>query len=241
MNTNSNSYTFIYAAIMVVLVAAILSITAIALKPFQNKNIEIEKKSNILTSINKGLDADKATDKTAYIEQQYSKYVTKSYVINSNGQTIDGVNAFEVDLGKEIDKPANQRYLPVFECTDDDGSLKYVLPIRGKGLWGPIWGYVALQSDMNTIYGTNFDHKGETPGLGAEISQRWFQTPFNGKKIFDSTGKFVSIEVVKGGTTPENLHGVDAISGGTITSKGLQAMLYDNLSLYQNFLKNKNH
>lgn len=239
MDTNSNKYTFIYAAVMVIIAATILSTAAIALKPFQEKNIEIEKKANILTSVNKGLEADKADNKDAYIENEYKKYITKSYIVNVKGAKVDG-DAFHVDLHEQQAVPVENRKLPVFECKDDDGSIKYVLPVRGKGLWGPIWGYIALKDDMNTIYGATFDHKGETPGLGAEINQEWFQKPFSGKQIFDENGKFVSIAVVKGGADPKDIHGVDAISGGTITSKGLQAMLKDNLSLYENFLKNQN-
>jgi Na+-transporting NADH:ubiquinone oxidoreductase subunit C len=226
-----------YAAVMVIIAAAILSGAAIVLKKPQQKNVEIEKKSNILTSVNKGLDAGNVEDKTTYIETEYAKYITNSYVVNSKGDKLEG-NAFTVDLHKELAKPEDQRNLPVFECRDDDGTIKYVLPVRGKGLWGPIWGYVALENDMNTVYGANFDHKGETPGLGAEINQKAFSDPFTGKKIFDETGNFVSIQVVKGGATPGDIHGVDAISGGTITSKGLEDMLKDNLSLYENFLKN---
>jgi Na+-transporting NADH:ubiquinone oxidoreductase subunit C len=226
-----------YAAVMVIIAAAILSGAAIVLKKPQQKNVEIEKKSNILTSVNKGLDAGNVADKTTYIETEYAKYITNSYVVNSKGDKVEG-NAFTVDLHKELAKPEDQRNLPVFECRDDDGTIKYVLPVRGKGLWGPIWGYVALENDMNTVYGANFDHKGETPGLGAEINQKAFSEPFTGKKIFDESGKFVSVQVVKGGATPGDMHGVDAISGGTITSKGLEDMLKDNLSLYENFLKN---
>lgn len=240
MDTNSNKYTFMYAAIMVIIAAAILSSAAIVLKKPQQKNVEIEKKSNILTSVNKGLDAANAADKNTYIEAEYEKYINESFVVNTSGERIEG-DAFIVDLHKESAKADSEKQLPVFVCHDDDGSIKYVLPVRGKGLWGPIWGYVALESDMNTIYGANFDHKGETPGLGAEINQGWFQAPFKGKKLFDETGKFVSIRVVKGGATPGDLHGVDAVSGGTITSKGLEAMLHDNLSLYEKFLKNKNN
>lgn len=240
MDTNKNSYTFIYAAVMVIIAAAILSSAAIVLKKPQQKNIEIEKKSNILTSVKKGLEADKADNKAAYIESEYSKYITNSYCVNVDGEKVDG-DAFTIDLHKELALPKNEIKLPVFECKDDDGSIKYVLPVRGKGLWGPIWGYIALESDMNTIFGATFDHKGETPGLGAEINQPWFQKPFAGKKLFDDNGKFVSIEVVKGGAAPDDIHGVDAISGGTITSKGLQKMLKDNLSLYVNFLKNQNN
>ncbi len=238
MNTNSNSYTFIYAAVMVIVVVAILSSAAIALKPRQMKNIEIEKKANILNSVNKGKDAGNVEDKQAYIEKEYDKYITDSYVVNSKGEKIDG-NAFTVDLHKEQAKPLEDRKLPVFVCTEDDGIKKYILPLRGKGLWGPIWGYLALDADMNTVYGVVFDHKGETPGLGAEISTKWFQKPFIGKQIFDKDNKLVSIEVVKGGADKNDIHGVDAISGGTITSKGVQQMLIDNLDTYKNFLKNK--
>ncbi len=240
MNTNSNSYTFIYAAIMVTIVAAILSTTAIALKPRQSKNVEIEKKSNILTTVNKGLEAADAEDKGIYVETEFDKYITNSYIVNSKGEKVEG-DAFTVDLNKEQAKDIEIQKLPVFECKEDDGSIKYILPIRGKGLWGPIWGYVALEDDMNTIYGAVFDHKGETPGLGAEINTGWFQKPFIGKKLFDESGKFVSIMVVKGGASPDDMHGVDAISGGTITSKGLEDMLKDNLSIYESFLKNQNN
>jgi len=240
MDTNSNKYTFMYAAIMVVIAAAILSSAAIGLKPRQDKNIEIEKKQNILTSVNKGLNAANAADKTTYIETEYAKYITNKYIVNTKGDKVEG-DAFTVDLHKEQAVAVEARKLPVFECKDDDGSIKYVLPIRGKGLWGPIWGYIALENDMNTIFGANFDHKGETPGLGAEINQKWFSKPFSGKKLFDESGKFVSIQVVKGGADANDIHGVDAISGGTITSKGLEAMLHDNLSLYENFLKNQNN
>lgn len=238
MNTNSNSYTFIYAAIMVIIVAAILSTTAIALKPKQSKNVEIEKKSNILTSVRQGQEAATAADKAAYVEQEYDKFISNSYVVNSKGEKIEG-DAFTIDLHKELAKDVEKRSLPVFESKTTEGSTLYVLPVRGTGLWGPIWGYIALEEDMNTIFGAIFDHKGETPGLGAEINTTWFQEPFTGKKILDESGNLVSIQVVKGGAASDDTHGVDAISGGTITSKGLEKMLIDNLSVYESFIKNK--
>lgn len=225
---------------MVTIVAAILSATAIALKPKQSKNVEIEKKSNILTSVRQGLDAANVEDKATYIEEEYAKFITTSYVVNSKGEKIEG-DAFTIDLHKELAKSIEERSLPVFESKTEDGSALYVLPVRGKGLWGPIWGYLALQDDMNTVFGAIFDHKGETPGLGAEINTEWFQSPFTGKKIFDESGKLVSITVVKGGARPDDIHGVDAISGGTITSKGLERMLIDNLSVYESFIKNQNN
>ena len=188
MDKNSNVYTFIYASGMVILVAAILSIAAINLKPFQNKNIEIEKKQNILASVN-----IKATALDA--EKIYAEKIVNSFVVNNKGEKIDG-DAFTVDLKKEHAKPVDQQLLPVFECKADDG-MKYIVPLRGTGLWGPIWGYIALDSDMSTIYGASFDHQGETPGLGAEIATLAFQEQFKGKQIYDDQGKLVSITVAK--------------------------------------------
>lgn len=231
MNRNSNTYTFIYAAVMVILVAAILASVSMALKPLQNRNKEIEKEQNILTSVN-------ITSSTANAAQLFKENIKKEYVVNSKGEIVEGVDAFTVDLKKEHTKPVEQRNLPVFECQTDDG-LKYIFPVRGTGLWGPIWGFVSLNDDMNTIYGANFDHEGETPGLGAEISTAAFQAQFNGKKLFDESGKLVSITVTKAGQEAPEEHKVDGISGGTITSKGLQNMLLDDFTSYNKFLIEK--
>ena len=142
-----------------------------------------------------------------------------------------------LNLNAEIRKPQEERDYPVFVYVNESGAKKYVVPVRGKGLWGPIWGYIALNDDLNTIYGAVFDHKGETPGLGAEINTEWFQEPFTGKTLFDENGEFVSIEVVKGGADPSDPHGVDAISGGTITSKALEEMILDCLTGYVKHFK----
>ena len=230
MNKNGNSYTFIYASVMVVVVAALLSAAAISLKPKQVKNAEIEKKQNILASVH--IEAT-ATD----AESLYEQNIQKAYVVNAAGEEVPG-DAFSVDLKKERSKPLEQRILPVFECQTPEG-LKYILPLRGTGLWGPIWGYLALNEDLNTIYGVNFDHQGETPGLGAEINTPAFQEPFRGKTIFDAAGKLVAIIVAKSNETAPAEHKVDAISGGTITSKGLQQMLLDDLTSYEKFITRK--
>jgi Na+-transporting NADH:ubiquinone oxidoreductase subunit C len=230
MDRNSNNYTFIYASVMVILVAAILSIAAISLKPFQKKNTEIEKKQNILASVNIQTNAKNA-------EQVYQEKIRTSYVVNSKGEVVEG-DAFSIDLRLQKTKPLEQRQLPVFECMTEEG-LKYIFPLRGAGLWGPIWGYIALDEDLNTIYGANFDHQGETPGLGAEISTPAFEDPFKGKKIFDTSGKLVAITVAKSSESAPEQHKVDAISGGTITSKGLEQMLLDDLKSYQNFITRK--
>jgi len=230
MDRNSNNYTFIYASVMVILVAAVLSFAAMSLKPRQQKNTEIEKKQNILASVN-----IQTTAKNA--EEIYARNIVNSYVVNVQGEVVEG-DAFSIDLRVQKTKPMEQRNLPVFECNTDEG-LKYIFPLRGAGLWGPIWGYIALNEDLNTIYGANFDHQGETPGLGAEISTPAFQEPFKGKTIFDATGKLVSIIVAKSNEQAPAEHKVDAISGGTITSKGLEQMLLDDLKSYQNFITRK--
>ncbi len=233
MKNFSNTYIFIFSTVMVVLVALLLSLAAMQLKPFQDKNIEVEKKQNILASLRIESTTKNAVD-------LYAKYITDSYVINNKGEKQDGVVAFDVDLKTELEKAASQRLLPVFVGTLDDQSKAYSLPVRGKGLWGPIWGYVSVKPDMNTIYGVTYDHQGETPGLGAEIATKGFQEPFMGKTLFKDSTDFVSIQVEKGGAKKDDPHAVDAISGGTITSKGLQAMLDSCLVQYKTyFIKNR--
>lgn len=233
MKNFSNTYIFIFSTVMVILVALLLSMAAMQLKPFQDKNIEVEKKQNILSSLRIESTTKNAVD-------LYAKYITDSYVINNKGEKQDGVVAFDVDLKTELEKAASQRLLPVFVGTLDDQSKAYSLPVRGKGLWGPIWGYVSVKPDMNTIYGVTYDHQGETPGLGAEIATKGFQEPFSGKTLFKDSTDFVSIQVEKGGAKKDDPHAVDAISGGTITSKGLQAMLDSCLVQYKTyFIKNR--
>ncbi len=236
MNTQNNTYTFLYAAIMVVVVAALLSFAAMSLKPMQDKNVEVEKKKSILSSVSLGLDADEKENKNSYIEKLYDKYITDSYIVNSKGEKVKG-EAFTVDLKKELDKPVEERKLPVYVSKQDDGTKNFILPVRGKGLWGPIWGYIALKNDYNTIVGASFDHKSETPGLGAEINTTEFEQQFIGKKLFDKDNEFVSIDVVKGGAPDDDPHAVDAISGGTITSNGLDAMLEECLGSYETYFK----
>ncbi len=228
INVQSNLYTFVYASIMVILVALGLSLTYTKLKPLQQQNILKEKQQSILKSIGVVCSRDEAPE-------MFKKYIVDSYVVNVEGEKIPGADAFSINLAEEMKKPLKERQLPVY-VAKKDGKTYYIFPVYGKGLWGPIWGYVALEDDLNTIYGVTFDHKGETPGLGAEIATDWFQEQFKGKKILDENGNFVSIAVVKGGAPEGDEHAVDAISGGTITSKGLEAMLRDCLSAYVNFM-----
>jgi Na+-transporting NADH:ubiquinone oxidoreductase subunit C len=229
MDVNKNSYTFGFAVVMVVIVASLLAVAAISLKPFQQKNIIAEKRQNILTTI--GIDVSREAAAAAY-EQN----ITDSYVLNYKGEVTEGV-AFDVDLGVEVKKDVEDQQLPVF-VSEKDGMKTYILPMRGKGLWGPIWGYLALKDDMSTISGAVFDHKSETPGLGAEISLGWFQEPFIGKTIYDGEN-LVSVKVVKGGAKEDDMHGVDGISGGTITSDGVTKMLSERLNMYSPYLELK--
>lgn len=213
---------------MVVAVAALLSLAATLLQPAQEKNLEIEKKKSMLESI--GVPATRENT-----VELYAKYINESFVLNSKGEPVEGVDAFKVVVKNEQKKPLEEQYLPVFRATPDNGEKVIILPVEGKGLWGPIYGYVSLRSDLNTIYGVTFDHKAETPGLGAEINTTEFESMFLGKKLFDNE-KFISVQVHKGGASPADLHGVDAISGGTITSKGLEKMLFDCLNKYNDYL-----
>ena len=234
MKNFSNTYIFTFSIIMVVIVALLLSLAAMQLKPFQDKNIEIEKKQNILASIRINSTVKDAVD-------LYAKYITDSYVLNNKGEKQEGIDAFSLELKNELSKPAAQRMLPVYVGTLDNQTNAYVMPLRGKGLWGPIWGYISLEPDMNTVYGTVFDHQGETPGLGAEITTEWFQKPFIGKTLFQDSTHFVSIKVLKGGAKKDDPHAVDAISGGTITSKSLEAMLDSCLIQYKPYFIHTRH
>lgn len=218
---------------MVILVATLLSLAATLLQPRQAKNLEIEKKKSMLESILVPATAENAVE-------LYEKYIKDSYVLNSAGEKVEGVDAFNVVLRSEQKKPLDQQYLPVFTATPDDGEKVMIIPVEGKGLWGPINGYIALRADLNTIYGATFDHKGETPGLGAEINTTPFESMFRGKTLYDNQ-EFVSVKVLKGGADPNDIHGVDAISGGTITSKALERMLFDCIVKYNDYLlKNRN-
>lgn len=236
MDKDSNKATFLFSSVMVVMIAILLSITAISLAPYQAKNIRIEKMKNILTSV--AVHAE-----TAETEKLYNQYITQQIVLNNKGEEVKGsVAAFDIDLKKELDKikigKTDEQLFPLFICKKE-GKTFYIVPLRGKGLWGPIWGYISLEADMNTIYGASFAHKSETPGLGAEIETEKFQQQFIGKKIFDESGDFVSVTVIKGGAPPNDMHGVDAISGATITSKGVSEMFKRTLSNYIPYFKSR--
>lgn len=241
MNTNSNTYTIVYSTILVVLVAALLSYVSISLKDRQKVNVDTETRQSILHSVNLAGKAGEAKDKNKYIETEYSKYITDSYLVNANGEKISG-DAFSMslksqyDIMKQSDPDVAGLALPVFVCTNDKGERVEIFPLYGAGLWGPIWGYISLKDDYSTIYGATFLHKGETPGLGAEIATEHFRKQFEGKSIYDGD-IFTSIAVVKGGAEDGDMHGVDAISGGTITSHSLERTIRQWFGYYRPYIE----
>lgn len=232
MKKQSNSYTLIYSIGLVFLVGVLLSIVYQALKPMQDQNIADDKKKQILSAALVVPTADES------ISELYDKTIVDSYVVNSSGEKVSAEansGAFDVDVAAEVKKPADERLLPVFVANTDEG-VKYILPIYGAGLWGPIWGYVSFNADGQTIYGAYFAHQGETPGLGAEIETPTFQSQFSGKSLFRD-GEFRSLAVSKVGQEPTDRDYVHAISGGTITSQGVGAMFENSLAPYESFFK----
>lgn len=232
MNKNSNIYQIVYAAVMVLIVGTVLAFIYMALKPKQDDNIANDKRGQILSAVRL-----KPADKSM-IEDTFNKYIKEGFIVDISGNIVknDKQAAFDVNMKNNIKE--QNRELPVFKCELDDGSIKYIVPVYGAGLWGPIWGYVAVNENGADIYGAYFSHEGETPGLGAEIANPKFQEQFKDKKIYID-GEFKSISVMKAGQKPtDGSEYVDAISGGTITSRGVQAMLEDCMMPYDAFFKN---
>lgn len=233
MDKNSNAYTFIFAIAMVVIVAVTLSFTATSLSPLQKENVRKEKMQSILSTIGIETDRDSAED-------LFGKHITQQITLDHNGEEKDDVKAFDVDLAKELSKPIEDQSFPIYLANYDDSDY-YIAPLRGSGLWDAIWGYIALKDDANTVKGVIFDHKGETAGLGAEITTDWFQQRFVDEKIFDGEGNLVGISVVKGysGGNNKDDNKVDSISGATITGDGVTEMIEKRLKNYLPFFKKR--
>ena len=232
IDKNSNSYTFGFAILMVIVVGSLLALASQGLKTRQEKNATDKKMMSILSAIN--IDATREN-----AQEMYNKYVIDSKIISGKDLSAD---AFNVDIKKEFrDKniSVSDRNYPLYIC-EKDGDKYYIIPVVGTGLWGPIWGFVALESDFKTIYGANFDHKSETPGLGAEIKYASYSDQYTGEMISDTTGTFQPIIVVKDGSGSGLNSKVDGITGGTITSKGVEEMTTRTLEVYVNYFKSIN-
>ena len=243
-NTDSNKYTILFAIGMVVVVGSMLAFTASSLKPNIVENERMEKQQNILYAM--GVNENGATDivfvGTDKVADEFSKYIAKQLIVDASGNAVENNEAYLIDVKKEQAKAKNgqKRDLPLF-VGQKAGQTYYIAPIRGKGLWDAIWGYVAMDENM-VIQGAYFDHKGETPGLGANIKQRYFMDDFNGEKLLTASGEFKGITVAKGNNDPKNLikddYEVDALAGATITGDGVSAMIKSDLKLYLPFFKN---
>jgi Na+-transporting NADH:ubiquinone oxidoreductase subunit C len=233
MNKNSNSYQILYAAVMVLLVGSVLALIYMALKPKQDENIANDTRKQILSALHI------AAPDESQVKETYEKYIIQDLLVDAQGNIVDSTEnvAFDVQMKSNVKLPDAERKLPVMKCKMDDGSTKYVLPVYGAGLWGPIWGYIAVNDDGNTIYGANFSHEGETPGLGARITEQSFQDEFKDKHLF-LDGEFKSVAVLKKGQKATNgAEQIDALTGATITSRGVSDMMADCLAPYETFLK----
>lgn len=231
LNTNSNTYTIVYASAVVIVVAFLLAFVSQVLEGPSKANERIDKKKQILSALNiRGLDNEQ-------VEAEYAKVVSADCIIDSKGSVVeDGTdkdqNGFTVD-SKDI-TPDN---LPLYIC-QINGATKYVIPLSGKGLWGSIWGYIALNKDGNTVFGAYFGHQSETAGLGARISDLDFQEQFKGKKVMSDNGT-IALKVVKKGQVKEPDFECDGISGATLTMNGVTAMFTECIAQYHAFLASK--
>ncbi|MFK7833057.1 MAG: Na(+)-translocating NADH-quinone reductase subunit C [Winogradskyella sp.] len=263
INTDKNSYTILFAVAMVLVVGSLLAFTASSLKPQIKENERMEKQQNILYALgineNEGA-GDIAFVSTKEVADKFSANVSEQLVLESkDGEIIRkmtrqefmdskeegmGIEPYLIDVKKQQTraKEGKSRFLPLFLGKQDDKTV-YIAPIRGKGLWDAIWGFVALDENM-VVKGTFFDHAGETPGLGSNIKQRYFMDDFYGERLLTEAGVFKGIKVAKGNNDPKNErkedHAVDALAGATITGDGISTMIKKDLKLYMPFFQNIN-
>ena len=230
LNTNSNSYTIIYSIIIVVLVAFLLAFVFQALKPMQDANVALDKKKQILNSLNiRDLNNEEAAAK-------YQEVVLADEIIDEQGNVLEKGEQGGENYGFKLNSADFKNgKLALFVCKVD-GQTKYVIPVYGMGLWGAINGYIAINADKSTVFGTYFDHESETAGLGAEIKDnRAWQNQFQGKKLFAQDPHKIALAVSKKVEDPSTQ--VDGITGATLTSNGVTEMLQTCLGAYMNFLK----
>jgi len=233
MSRDSNLYTFLFVGIMIVGIASILAYTSQTLKPMQDENVKNEKMQNILSTVGINVSRDEA-------ENSYKKYIVEELALKIDGSINENINPFsDLNLAKELKKDYEDQHFPLY-VAEINSEKYYIIELRGTGLWDAIWGYISLKSDFNTVNGVSFDHKGETAGLGAEITKDWFKESFKDEKIFNSDGELVGITVLKGNNDPNNIdkddHEVDAISGSTITGDGVTDMIYERVNNYLPYL-----
>lgn len=227
-------------------VALLLAAMATMLKPIHKKNEALYNKRAIIQAVETKLPKPVAEMTDVEVNDEFEENIDQ-YVIDMSGRQVDkeevveagypGGQAENIELERENKKGEEERLLPLFVYTDDDGEKYYIVSVRGNGLWDAIWGNIAFEDDLNTIAGTTFDHQAETPGLGAEIKDNpGFRQQFVGKEIFNDVGEFVSVVVRKGGAK-DPVHEVDGISGATITADGVTKMLDKGIAAYMPYIE----
>ncbi len=230
INTNSNTYTIIYASVMVIIVAFLLAFVSQVLKPTQDANVAIDKKSQILSALNiRGVEN---------VEAEYANVVVSDVVYGATASDIVKTGADKDEDGFTVDNKAiTATNRPLYVC-NVNGATKYVIPVKGAGLWGGLWGYIAIDEDCETVYGCDFSHESETAGLGDRIVEDAFADKFVGKKLFAESNYHVALSVVKKGkqgTLAEENY-VDGITGATLTCDGVNAMIQNSINLYLDIL-----
>lgn len=235
MNTNSNTYTIAYASIMVVVVAFLLAFVSSSLKPTQEKNVELDKKKQILSALNiRHLESNDA------VEAKYNEVVLADMIINAEGKVLNEGTEKDKAGFTVANKDVTPENMPIYRCAVEGDTL-YVVPMTGRGLWGGLWGYVAVKNTKEaTVYGAYFSHESETAGLGALIAEEKFQDSFKDKKLYaDSTSQKVDLTVVKNGKVEERKKHiqVNGITGATLTSNGVADMVTTGLQAYDKFLR----
>ena len=233
MDRDSNLYTFLFATIMVFVIAIVLAYTSQSLKDLQKENIRKEKMQNILSTVGVITNREGA-------EELYDKYIEEQIAVQNDGSIDPAIDVFnDIKLVLELRKSPENQNFPLYVANIDSERF-YIIPIRGNGLWNAIWGYISLKEDLNTVKGVVFDHAGETAGLGAEITQDWFKERFINEKLFDSDNNLIGITVSKTNNDPNNEDKedfeVDAISGATITGDGVSDMIKERLEHYVPYL-----
>ena len=242
IDTEKNVYTVIFAALMVIVVGSLLAFMATGLSDKIKENERFEKQQNILYAMgvndNEG-EASVSFIPTDEVEEEFSSYIKEQLVVK-DGEVVPREEAYLIDLKKQLAaiKSGESYELPVF-IGEREGKKYYIIPMYGKGLWDAIWGYISLDENM-VVQGVYFDHKAETPGLGANIKMRYFMDDFQGESILDGT-RYEGISVVKGNNDPLNEikddNEVDALAGATITGNGVSAMISESVNLYKDYLE----
>jgi Na+-transporting NADH:ubiquinone oxidoreductase subunit C len=238
----SNTYVIVFSAVLTIVLGGLLSLANQGLKPLQQRSVELDTKKKILGAV-----TDLQGKKGNEVIELYGQTI-ESIVVNMNGDEVEkdekgaDLIAENVDIAKNFKKAPEERLLPVFkyhQAGNKDVVEAYIFPVYGRGLWGPIWGFIALETDLTTIKGTSFDHKTETPGLGARITSEEITSRYTGKKIFGDDGNLLSVSMLKGENNPPTVldeHHIDGMSGATLTANGMNDMLESYFDYYRKYI-----